>query len=79
VKGYFGWGPNFQGDSKEEQICVGDLICFVFGCSTPLVVRLNKGGKYQVLGEAYVQGLMNGETLALLKLNPGQVQNIVFC
>ncbi|CAG8976389.1 hypothetical protein HYALB_00012536 [Hymenoscyphus albidus] len=72
TKGYFGWAPDFRGDSEEEQTIVGDLICFVFGCSVPLIIRLadeGTGGLYKVVGEAYVEGLMNGEVLELSDVN----------
>ncbi|KAL8747764.1 MAG: hypothetical protein Q9190_000422 [Brigantiaea leucoxantha] len=53
-KGYMGWAPP---GAKS-----GDRICILFGGQTPFVVRPVKQG-YELLGEAYVHGLMNGEAL----------------
>jgi hypothetical protein len=43
----------------------GDLICILYGCSVPVVLRphVEKGG-YSFIGECYVDGFMNGEALA---------------
>ncbi|PVH81318.1 hypothetical protein DL98DRAFT_348715, partial [Cadophora sp. DSE1049] len=41
---------------------VGDLIVIAFGCATPLVLR-STNNSYQVGGECYVSGVMNGEVL----------------
>lgn len=37
----------------------GDLICVMGGCQTPLVLR-EKGERHELIGDAYVHGLMNG-------------------
>ncbi|KAF9467034.1 heterokaryon incompatibility protein-domain-containing protein [Collybia nuda] len=42
---------------------VGDLICILFGASVPLVLRRKIDGRYQLIGEAYVYGIMDGEFL----------------
>ncbi|KAK1749392.1 HET-domain-containing protein [Echria macrotheca] len=44
-------------------VAAGDVICVVFGCSTPLVLRPDpmKEGFYQLVGACYVQGVMYGE------------------
>jgi len=64
-KGYMGWAPDNVYGEPENQTRIGDLIAVIFGCSTPIVFRPN-GGTFQVVGEAYVQGLMDGEALDLL-------------
>jgi hypothetical protein len=48
------------------------------GSSVPLVVR-PLGDRWQVVGEAYVQGLMDGEALALLKSNKCVEREFTFC
>ena len=56
----------------------GDLIAIIFGCSTPIIIR-PKGEYFQVIGEAYVHGFMNGEAMQLLddrKLHP---QSFTLC
>lgn len=45
----------------------GDLICVLFGCSVPVILREMKtegGCYYYFIGEAYVHGMMDGEALA---------------
>lgn len=46
----------------------GDIICILFGCSVPVIVREHRSlaGEfeyYELIGEAYVYGLMDGEAL----------------
>jgi hypothetical protein len=53
-KGYIGMVP---------ELCRrGDLICVLFGCSVPVVLR-PKDGHYLFIGESYVHGLMDGEAV----------------
>lgn len=47
---------------------VGDIICILFGCSVPVILREHRSlvGEieyYELIGEAYVYGLMDGEAL----------------
>jgi hypothetical protein len=43
----------------------GDLVCILKGGKTPFLLRLPPAGSvYQVLGEAYVHGVMGGEAVA---------------
>lgn len=52
TRGYFGLTP-----CHSE---LGDIICILYGCVVPLVLRRNGVG-YQLIGEAYVHGIMDGE------------------
>jgi hypothetical protein len=46
----------------------GDALVVLFGCSIPLVLRrIGEREAWQVIGEAYVHGFMNGEVADLLK------------
>ena len=48
----------------------GDYVCILFGCSVPVVLRpFNTAGrdKFELVGEAYVHGKMNGEAVADLE------------
>ncbi|KAF1359056.1 hypothetical protein EJ07DRAFT_179225 [Lizonia empirigonia] len=46
----------------------GDIVAILCGCSIPLVLRKNiLQDAWQVIGEGYVNGFMNGEVAALLK------------
>ncbi|KAK4455193.1 hypothetical protein QBC34DRAFT_391761 [Podospora aff. communis PSN243] len=77
--GYFGWGPDdpFNKDPAMG-IGIGDKIAIIFGCSTPLVIR-PRGDLFEVTGEAYVQGFMDGEALELLESGFCNVQTLPFC
>ncbi|KAL3422517.1 hypothetical protein PVAG01_06673 [Phlyctema vagabunda] len=48
--------------SSEE----GDIICVLFGCSVPVVLRKEGDGDavhFTIIGECYVYGMMNGEAV----------------
>ncbi|KAF2680100.1 hypothetical protein K458DRAFT_393372 [Lentithecium fluviatile CBS 122367] len=67
-KGYFGFAPESSGP--------GDTVAVLFGSRSPCVLRSQAGGiagtegmggekpTYQVLGTAYIHGLMHGECFA---------------
>lgn len=78
-KGYLGWAPDNVLESDEQNHTrIGDLVAVVFGCSTPLIIR-PRGERFEVVGEAYVQGFMNGEALQLIDSDECQVQTFSFC
>jgi Heterokaryon incompatibility protein (HET) len=77
-KGYMGWAPDNIFGSNHEQTRAGDLITILYGCSTPLVIRPH-GPYFQILGEAYVQGFMDGEAIDDLKTYSFQEQSFTFC
>jgi hypothetical protein len=67
-EGYLGLGVNS---------CVkGDLVCVLFGCSTPVLLRM-VGEHYVFLGEAYLHGFMDGE--AVDGLERGDFKEEEFC
>lgn len=79
AKGYFGWGPdNLYDPDRSKALRVGDKIAIVYGCSTPLIIR-PKGDKFEVVGEAYVQGFMDGEALGVVNSGGSRVQKFTFC
>ncbi|CAK3794774.1 Hypothetical predicted protein [Lecanosticta acicola] len=42
----------------------GDALCVLFGCGVPVVLRRTaEGGLFELIGEAYVSGLMEGEAV----------------
>jgi hypothetical protein len=53
TKGYVGLIP-----AHSEP---GDLICIIFGAIVPFVLRKLQNGQYELIGEAYVHGIMDGE------------------
>lgn len=42
----------------------GDLICVLYGCNIPVLLREQKDGTCELVGECYLDGFMNGEALA---------------
>lgn len=52
---YLGWVPR----GTEN----GDLICVLEGGEVPVVLRRAKDGRYQVLGDCYIHGIMDGEAI----------------
>jgi len=56
---FYGLGP--------EGCEVGDIVCILYGCSVPAVLkraqRPRVDGLYEVVGEAYVHGIMDGELM----------------
>jgi hypothetical protein len=78
-RGYFGWAPdNAYDGSQKNQTRVGDLIAIIYGCSTPLVIR-PCGDKFQIVGEAYVEGFMDGEAIGALHRGDFHMKRFAFC
>ncbi|KAF2238378.1 HET-domain-containing protein, partial [Viridothelium virens] len=61
--GRFAWVPDNVVGDKSEQVQKDDMFAIVSGCRVPLVIRCNGDGLYQVLGDGYIQGFMEGEAL----------------
>jgi hypothetical protein len=59
-KGYFGLGP---GDVQK-----GDRVAIIFGQDVPIILRRSSSETdrptWEVIGEAYVQDIMNGEVMS---------------
>nr|XP_036583874.1 heterokaryon incompatibility protein [Colletotrichum truncatum]KAF6793133.1 heterokaryon incompatibility protein [Colletotrichum truncatum] len=57
---------------------VGDLVVIAHGCSTPIILRpTGLEGKFQFIGDVYVDGYMDGEAIEDAAFGP--VQNFVLC
>ncbi|KAG4259320.1 hypothetical protein FPRO03_12996 [Fusarium proliferatum] len=41
----------------------GDLVCIFYGSDVPFVVRKEAEGKYSLVGECYIHGIMEGEAI----------------
>ncbi|TGJ78467.1 hypothetical protein E0Z10_g10295 [Xylaria hypoxylon] len=52
----------------------GDRICILIGGETPYVIRATGQGKYRLIGEAYVDGVMYGEALEESKYHDEEIQ-----
>lgn len=75
--GLIGWAPGDMYKSARNHVNVGDKIAIVLGCSTPLAVR-PIGNAFQVLGEAFVQGLMDGQAIKDPRNSRFKLQDLVF-
>ncbi|CZR69630.1 uncharacterized protein PAC_19530 [Phialocephala subalpina] len=53
-EGYIGLAPG--------NVRVGDLVCIIFGCRLPVVLR-KEDGRYIFIGSCYVHGIMDGEAM----------------
>lgn len=53
------WGVGLAPSGAE----VGDVVCVIRGAQAPFVLRPDGRGRYRVVGEAYVDGIMFGESL----------------
>jgi hypothetical protein len=49
---------------------VGDVVCILYGCTVPCLLRLKGGAEYEFIGEAYVYSYMDGEAVSTLA--PGE-------
>jgi hypothetical protein len=56
-KGRLGWGP--------DQMREGDVVCVVNGGVVPLVLRAVGERGIEVIGDAYIHGIMDGEVMSL--------------
>jgi hypothetical protein len=56
-RGYLGLGP--------VAMLPGDRVVVLFGAELPLILRRDNEGYYQVIGEAYVHGVMDGEVMTM--------------
>lgn len=54
-EGYIGLGP--------KGMRCGDEVCTLLGCDTPMVLRKDAFSEHFVVGESYVQGLMDAESI----------------
>jgi hypothetical protein len=64
-RGYLGVGPSATSP--------GDVIAIILSLDTPLVLKAIGKDYYQIVGEAYVHGIMDGE---LMRYSPVQEFNI---
>ncbi|KAH8765275.1 heterokaryon incompatibility protein-domain-containing protein [Hyaloscypha sp. PMI_1271] len=46
-----------------DHIEPGDAVAVVIGCQVPFVLRKSMGERYKIIGEAYVDGIMDGEAV----------------
>jgi len=66
--GYLGLAPP---DAQK-----GDRVAVLYGANVPFILR-KTDSKFQVVGESYVHGLMDGEAVDMWRLGTKEVRNIV--
>jgi hypothetical protein len=83
--GYLGLGPKLtrggascQVESQDVDGIKPDELWVILGAKTPFILR-PRGGHYQLVGECYVHGLMDGSLIRGLEDSPFQVQEIEVC
>lgn len=64
--GYFGLGP-----TRAQP---GDRICVILGASYPMLLREMPSGDFNVIGECYIQGLMNAEAVVGIVKLPWRIE-----
>jgi hypothetical protein len=77
-KGYLAWVPHNKDLGEEEQTKRGDVFAIFGGCCKPIILR-RSGAAYQVVGEGYVHGFMDGEMKGMVDRGEYQIQEITLC
>jgi hypothetical protein len=75
ASGRFGWVPFYRGGSNGDR---SDVMAIFPGCTTPIVLRATEDC-FQVVGEAYVHGMMEGEMADLVERGDYHMQDIWLC
>jgi hypothetical protein len=52
---------------SSEYVERGDFVALIGGAQVPFILRCRSGGQYQLIGEAYVDGIMDGEAIENFK------------
>jgi hypothetical protein len=58
----------------------GDIVCILLGCSIPVILRPSADHlSYKLVGESYIQGVMDGEAMEGLKGGQYKLEDFVIC
>lgn len=66
----------------SEATAVGDVVAIVYGCNFPVILRSMSGASgimYSVIGEAYIDGMMEGEMIVALERGEFEAGDLAFC
>lgn len=61
---------------------LGDQVCILYGCSVPVILgkrEFKDGCHWRLIGEAYVDGFMEGEGISSMSLTAPEVEEVIFC
>jgi hypothetical protein len=47
----------------------GDLVCILYGCSVPVIIRELGAGNHELIGECYIHGMMDGKAMEVQASN----------
>jgi len=64
--GRIGWGP--------PRMRVSDLVCIIFGCGLPVVLRRVEGDIYHYISPCFVVGIMAGEAVEGIHADSERIQ-----
>jgi hypothetical protein len=78
ISGRFGWVPSYRGGTEDDRTRTGDVVAIFPGCTTPIVLRAAEK-QFEVVGEAYVHGVMEGEMADLVARGEYCLQDICLC
>ena len=58
----------------------GDIVCILLGCSIPVILRPSADHlSYKLVGESYIQGVMDGVAMEGLKGGQYKLEDFVIC
>ena len=69
--GYIGVGPT--------NVVEGDKVFIPLGCCTPLIIRKIEKESFEVIGDSYVCGMMQGEMIEKLSESATDLTDVVLC
>lgn len=59
---------------RHDETQITDKICILFGCIMPVVLREVEKGRYVLVRECYVHGIMEGESFGMVDRNEVKVE-----
>ena len=66
--------------SSDLEARSGDVFAIFPGCSTPILLRpTDKDSYFRVIGESYVQGVMEGEMFPMIRDGHYDLREISLC
>jgi hypothetical protein len=70
AKGYLGMG--------REVVAIGDWLCIFLGAETPFLLReVSSQSEFNLLGECYVHGIMDGEAMSATDEHPDETFTLI--
>jgi hypothetical protein len=70
----FFWTKDNHIGTAPHAVAVGDVVVLIPGINMPMILRPNQPNTYQVIGPAYVDGVMHGEQWKTNESNDGNLE-----